>query len=255
VPSWPRASLARVSSRTSTRRRSSVGSLHASIINDAPLALPDPSRPGGIWTPSNDDGKFAGPMRLREALVQSKNLVSVRLLDAIGIRYARDYVTRFGFSLDSIPANLSMALGTASVSPMSMARGYRRVRQRRLSGHAVLHQRDRRPQRQAGVSGESGARLPQLPGAPARHQPPGPPPADMIKTPANECRHRQRHGTRCSQQRRWRWRRRVACRRAWRECAPSGARAAGHRRPQRLPAHLADEGRDPPLGTGFAAKC
>lgn len=96
----------------------------ASIVNDAPLALPDPSRPGGLWTPSNDDDKFDGPIRLREALVQSKNLVSVRLLDAIGVRYARDYVTRFGFSLDSLPNNLSMALGTASVSPMSMARGY-----------------------------------------------------------------------------------------------------------------------------------
>lgn len=96
----------------------------ASIVNDAPLALPDPSRPGGLWTPSNDDAKFDGPMRLREALVQSKNLVSVRLLDAIGVRYARDYATRFGFSLDSLPNNLSMALGTASVSPMGMARGY-----------------------------------------------------------------------------------------------------------------------------------
>lgn len=96
----------------------------ASIINDAPLALPDPSRPNGIWTPSNDDGKFAGPMRLREALVQSKNLVSVRLLDAIGVRFMREYATRFGFSPDAIPANLSMALGTASVSPMGMARGY-----------------------------------------------------------------------------------------------------------------------------------
>ncbi|MHA6205148.1 penicillin-binding protein 1A [Dyella soli] len=96
----------------------------ASIVNDAPLALPDPSRPGGLWTPSNDDDKFDGPIRLREALVQSKNLVSVRLLDAIGVRFARDYATRFGFSLDSLPSNLSMALGTASVSPMSMARGY-----------------------------------------------------------------------------------------------------------------------------------
>ncbi|MEW9624572.1 penicillin-binding protein 1A [Rhodanobacter geophilus] len=96
----------------------------ASIINDAPLALPDPSRPGGLWTPSNDDDKFAGPMRLREALIESKNLVSVRLLDAIGVRYAREFITRFGFPLDALPANLSMALGTASVSPMNMARGY-----------------------------------------------------------------------------------------------------------------------------------
>lgn len=96
----------------------------ASIINDAPLALPDPSRPGGLWTPSNDDGKFDGPMRLRTALVLSKNLVSVRLLDAIGVGFARDYATRFGFSKDQLPNNLSLALGTASVSPMSMARGF-----------------------------------------------------------------------------------------------------------------------------------
>jgi penicillin-binding protein 1A len=96
----------------------------ASIVNDAPVVFPDPSRPDGIWAPSNDDGKFDGPMRLREALVKSKNLVSVRLLDAIGVRYVRDYATRFGFTLDAIPQNLSLALGTASVSPMSMARGY-----------------------------------------------------------------------------------------------------------------------------------
>jgi penicillin-binding protein 1A len=63
-------------------------------------------------------------MRLREALAQSVNLVSIRLLDAIGIRYAREYITRFGFPLDAIPSNLSLALGTASVSPMAMARGY-----------------------------------------------------------------------------------------------------------------------------------
>lgn len=96
----------------------------ASIINDAPLALPDPSQPDGLWTPGNDDGKFDGPMRLRKALVLSKNLVSVRLLDAIGVRFARDYATRFGFSKDQLPNNLSLALGTASVSPMSMARGF-----------------------------------------------------------------------------------------------------------------------------------
>jgi penicillin-binding protein 1A len=96
----------------------------ASIVNDAPVVFPDPSRPDGIWAPSNDDGKFDGPMRLREALVKSKNLVSVRLLDAIGVRFVRDYATRFGFTPDAIPQNLSLALGTASVSPMSMARGY-----------------------------------------------------------------------------------------------------------------------------------
>ena len=96
----------------------------ASIINDAPIALPDPSKPGGLWTPQNDDDKFRGPMRLREALAQSVNLVAIRLLDAVGVRYVRDYVLRFGFPADAIPPNLSMALGTASVSPMAMARAY-----------------------------------------------------------------------------------------------------------------------------------
>jgi penicillin-binding protein 1A len=102
----------------------SRGYTPASIINDAPIALPDPSKPGGLWTPQNDDGKFRGPMRLREALAQSVNLVAIRLLDAVGVRYARDYTTRFGFPLDAVPPNLSMALGTASVSPMAMARAY-----------------------------------------------------------------------------------------------------------------------------------
>lgn len=102
----------------------SRGYTPASIINDAPIALPDPSKPGGLWTPQNDDNKFRGPMRLREALAQSVNLVAIRLLDAVGVRYVRDYATRFGFPLDAIPANLSMALGTASVSPMAMARAY-----------------------------------------------------------------------------------------------------------------------------------
>src|SRR6185312_74945 len=96
----------------------------ASIINEAPIVFADPSKANGLWEPKNDDDKFEGPMRLREALVESKNLVSVRLLDAIGVRYAREYATHFGFSLQQLPDNLSFALGTASVSPLAMARGY-----------------------------------------------------------------------------------------------------------------------------------
>lgn len=96
----------------------------ASVLNDAPVQYPDPSKPDGFWTPKNDDGSFQGPIRLREALVKSVNLVSVRLLDAIGVRYAREYMTRFGFGLEQVPENLSMALGTAAVSPLAMARGY-----------------------------------------------------------------------------------------------------------------------------------
>ena len=96
----------------------------ASVLNDAPVQFPDPSKPDGVWTPKNDDDTFQGPIRLREALVKSVNLVSVRLLDAIGVRYAREYITRFGLAPEQIPENLSMALGTAAVAPIAMARGY-----------------------------------------------------------------------------------------------------------------------------------
>jgi len=96
----------------------------ASVVNDAPVVFPDPSKPNGLWTPKNDDDTFQGPIRLREALVKSVNLVSVRVLDAIGVHYAREYITRFGLPAEQIPENLSMALGTASVSPLIMARGY-----------------------------------------------------------------------------------------------------------------------------------
>ncbi len=94
----------------------------SSIVLDAPVVFRDSK--GNVWRPQNDRGGFRGPMRLREALVQSRNLVSVRLLDGIGMNFARDYITKFGFSKESIPANLSMALGTASLTPMSVARGY-----------------------------------------------------------------------------------------------------------------------------------
>jgi penicillin-binding protein 1A len=94
----------------------------ATIVLDAPVVFRD--RAGHVWRPQNDNGTFAGPMRMREALVQSRNLVSVRLLDAIGVDYARQYIAQFGFKIDELPANLSMSLGTASLTPWSLARGY-----------------------------------------------------------------------------------------------------------------------------------
>ena len=94
----------------------------ASIVLDAPVVFKD--RRGHMWRPQNDSGNFAGRMRLREALVQSRNLVSVRLLDAIGVDYARRYISHFGFDEASLPPNLSMSLGTASLTPLSVARGY-----------------------------------------------------------------------------------------------------------------------------------
>lgn len=95
-----------------------------SLVNDAPVALPDPSQPDGWWRPGNDDGRFMGPMRLREAMVRSRNLVSVRLLEAIGAMAGRDYILKFGFTSESMPPNLSLALGTSAVAPLNMARGY-----------------------------------------------------------------------------------------------------------------------------------
>jgi len=94
----------------------------ASIVLDAPVVFRD--RRGHMWRPQNDGGGFRGPMRLREALVQSRNLVSVRLLDGIGVPFARTYISQFGFEEAELPPNLSMSLGTASLTPLSMARAY-----------------------------------------------------------------------------------------------------------------------------------
>jgi penicillin-binding protein 1A len=94
----------------------------ASIVLDAPVVFKD--RRGRMWRPQNDSGNFAGPMRIREALVQSRNLVSVRLLDAIGVEYARRYISHFGLDEALLPPNLSMSLGTASLPPIMVAGGY-----------------------------------------------------------------------------------------------------------------------------------
>lgn len=94
----------------------------ASIVLDAPVVFR--MRGSKIWRPQNDGGGFAGPIRVREALVQSRNLVSVRMLDAIGVDYARKYISQFGFEEKELPPNLSIALGTPSLTPLSVARGY-----------------------------------------------------------------------------------------------------------------------------------
>ncbi|MBL8262599.1 MAG: penicillin-binding protein 1A [Xanthomonadaceae bacterium] len=94
----------------------------ASIVLDAPVVFR--MRGGKVWRPQNDGGGFAGPVRVREALVRSRNLVSVRMLDAIGVDYARKYITQFGFEEKELPPNLSISLGTPSLTPLSIARGY-----------------------------------------------------------------------------------------------------------------------------------
>ena len=98
------------------------GFMTSTVINDAPVLI-DPARTGGqLWDPKNYDGKFEGPMRMRTALARSKNMVSIRLVDAIGPQYAQDYVTRFGFDAERHPPFLTMALGAGSVTPWQMAR-------------------------------------------------------------------------------------------------------------------------------------
>lgn len=96
----------------------------ATIINDAPLSF-DASQTGSdLWEPRNFDGKYSGPIRMREALARSKNLASIRILQAIGLQYAQDYITRFGFEAAQHPPYLPMALGSGAVTAMQMAAGY-----------------------------------------------------------------------------------------------------------------------------------
>jgi len=96
----------------------------ASVILDAPVVLDSPD-PDQSWRPKDNSGeKFFGPMRLREALVYSRNLVSVRLLQDIGLEYTRNYVTRFGFDKSQLPDDLTLAIGTAEASPLQMVTAY-----------------------------------------------------------------------------------------------------------------------------------
>ncbi len=95
----------------------------ATLINDAPVVFRD-SYLEGFWRPDNYSGKFFGPTRLRKGLIKSRNLVSIRILRDIGIDYAIDYVKRFGFTAEELPRNLSLALGSATLTPMQIARGY-----------------------------------------------------------------------------------------------------------------------------------
>lgn len=95
----------------------------ASLILDAPFVIDDPGMEEA-WRPENSSGDFAGPMRLREALVKSRNLVSIRLLQAIGMSPAMQYAERFGFERSTLPRNLTLALGTNSATPLQVAAGY-----------------------------------------------------------------------------------------------------------------------------------
>lgn len=95
----------------------------ASVVNDAPVVFEDDALET-VWRPENYSGRFYGPTRLRKALVHSRNLVSIRVLRDIGTRYAVNYLQRFGFPRARLPADLSLALGSASVTPLELATGY-----------------------------------------------------------------------------------------------------------------------------------
>ncbi len=96
----------------------------ATVVNDAPFFVPAERTGGEEWEPKNYDGRFEGPMRLRTALAKSKNLVTVRVLQAIGPQYAQDYVAKFGFDPKAHPAVLSMGLGSGAATPMQMATAF-----------------------------------------------------------------------------------------------------------------------------------
>jgi penicillin-binding protein 1A len=100
------------------------GFMPSTLINDAPLII-DPDLTGGqVWEPKNYDGKFEGPLRLRQGLAKSKNLVSIRVLQAITPQFAQQHVQRFGFEPARHPPYLTMALGAGSVTPWQMLSGY-----------------------------------------------------------------------------------------------------------------------------------
>ena len=96
----------------------------ATMINDGPLFFDAGVTGGQPWEPKNYDGKYDGPMSMRTGLAKSKNMVSIRILQAVGTKNAQQWVSRFGFDADKHPPYLTMALGAGSVTPMQMAVGY-----------------------------------------------------------------------------------------------------------------------------------
>ncbi|MDO9282843.1 MAG: penicillin-binding protein 1A [Methylotenera sp.] len=96
----------------------------ATMVEDAPLSFSAGETGNKAWSPQNYDNNFDGPIRLRQALIKSKNMVSIRVLQAIDPNYAQDYITRFGFAAKDHPAYLTMALGAGATTPWQMASAY-----------------------------------------------------------------------------------------------------------------------------------
>lgn len=92
-----------------------------SIINDAPVSF---SSGGQGWTPKNYDNSYDGPITMRRGLMKSKNMISIQILNTIGASFGQDHAVKFGFDYDKVPADLSLALGAATVTPLQMASAY-----------------------------------------------------------------------------------------------------------------------------------
>ena len=96
----------------------------ATVINDAPISFDAGQTGGQAWEPKNYDSKYDGPMTMRRGLMQSKNMISIRILNKIGARYGQEFANRFGFDPERNPAYLTMALGAGSTTPLQMAGAY-----------------------------------------------------------------------------------------------------------------------------------
>ncbi len=96
----------------------------ATVINDAPISFDAGQTGGQAWEPKNYDGKYEGPMSMRRGLTKSKNMISIRILQKIGVKYGQEYTTRFGFDSEKNPPYLTLALGSGATTPLQMAGAY-----------------------------------------------------------------------------------------------------------------------------------
>ena len=137
----------------------------ASLVNDAPITRIDDALTGGKhWDPKDDDNHFDGPLTLREALAKSKNLVSIRIVQMLGVNTVRQWASQFGFAPDKHPDNLTIALGAGSVTPMQMARAYAAFAN---GGYGVM---PRYIEKITDAQGKVLFQAPDLPAAPAEDQ-------------------------------------------------------------------------------------
>ena len=124
--------------------------------------LKDEKQQFGSWKPENSDGKYMGPIRMRVALTKSRNLAMVNLIDRMGVDYARDFIQRFGYSMDDMPEQLRPGVGRRNVHAAATRSGLRDTRQRRLSRRALSDQAHRRCPGQCPVRGKCATGLPRL---------------------------------------------------------------------------------------------